>query len=126
MKAEFLTPLRTEKLDSKFYELLSPLRYYSKLCYENIIVPEGFVTDFASVPRVPLAYLLCGNTAHRAAVVHDYLYRQGWKRDIADRVLYEACRATGMSWWRSRLIYTAVRICGWACYTPLPGVLDPR
>jgi len=41
-----------------------------------ICVPIGFETDFASVPRVPLAFWLWGDRAHREAVIHDFLYRK--------------------------------------------------
>jgi hypothetical protein len=71
----FLTPLRVELIahDPAKWKLTDPLIYDSKTV-GKIIVPEGYVTDFASVPRVPIAYLLTGGLAHAAAVVHDYLY----------------------------------------------------
>lgn len=57
----------------------------------TITVPVGFVTDFASVPRLPLTYLIAGNTGHWAATVHDLLYRWGVvSRKDADIVFKEA------------------------------------
>jgi hypothetical protein len=78
-----------------------------------IVVPQGFQTDFASVPRIPLAYLLAGGTADASAVVHDWLYRYGkcTKRQ-ADEVFLEAMAAEGVPWWRARLMYRAVRMFG--------------
>jgi len=126
MKSEFLTPLRTEKLNDGYYKLIDRLTYHSKLCQEIIIVPMGFVTDFASVPRVPIIYSIFGNIGQKPGTLHDFLYREAWPRKIADRILFEACRASGMGWCKSRGFYTAVRLCGGACYKPFPGVLDTR
>lgn len=81
----------------------------------TIIVPSGFETDFASVPRIIFAYLLTGNTAHAAAVVHDYLYQmRDWPitRKGADDVMLEAMVATGIPWWRRQLIYAGVKVGG--------------
>ena len=56
------------------WELTAPLAYESDLLGATVTVPAGYVTDFASVPRLPLAYLLAGDSAHEAAVIHDWLY----------------------------------------------------
>ena len=74
--SKFLTELDTHlKCDSdNVWVLGSPLVYDSDLV-GRIEVPSGFETDFASVPRVPIFYMLFGDRAHREAVLHDYLYR---------------------------------------------------
>ena len=59
---------------------------------EDIAVPAGFVTDFASVPRLPLIYLAYANKAHLAALVHDHLYAEGGTeidREFADSVFLQ-------------------------------------
>lgn len=43
--------------------------------YRLMHVPAGFETDLASVPRLPLIYMIWGDRAHREAVLHDYMYR---------------------------------------------------
>ena len=73
-------------------------------------VPAGFHTDFASVPRLPFAYLLTGGTGHRAAVVHDYLCRTGWDRKQADDLFLEMLRATKVNNVRSWVMWAGVRI----------------
>jgi len=76
---KFLTKLHVELLDAKtdagedLFMLLEPLIYESNTV-GMIIVPRGFVTDFTSVPRVPIAYMLAGGVAKEAAVLHDFLY----------------------------------------------------
>lgn len=96
--------------------LLCPLVYISSIAGE-IVVPEGFKTDFASVPRIPVAYLLTGDTANAAAVVHDYLYStKKLPRRIADAVFLEAMAVSGVPWWRRRMMHLAVRAFGWRAY----------
>lgn len=99
------------------WELKEPLSYLSGAAGRIITVHPGFRTDFASVPRLPLAYLLAGDTCHQAAALHDYLYHTGeLSRAMADLVLYEAAGASGEAWWRRALIYAAVRVFGGPFY----------
>lgn len=120
-KARFLNDLTTTQISDKEsgrFKLKEPLLYFSKILGE-ITVPEGFVTDFASVPRLPLAYLAAGDTAHRPAVVHDYLYScADVERSTADAVFLEAMEAVGVPWWRRRIMWAAVRSFGWSCRKP--------
>lgn len=79
----------------------------------EIIVPADFVTDFASVPRVPIAYELCGNIAQDCATGHDYMYSTGCvSRLLADALLLEWMEAKGFDPVRSNSIYLAVRAFG--------------
>ena len=75
-KSEFITDLVIELIDEEknIWKLHEPLIYHSVLAKCSICVPEEFMTDLASVPRVPILYLKWGNRAHREAVIHDYLY----------------------------------------------------
>ena len=115
----FLSALQIAKLPDGQWRLVTPLVYRSALLGCEITVPAGFATDLASVPRLPLAFLLAGDTAHEAAVLHDYLYqvRLG-TRAQADAVLDEAMAVTGEPVWRRWLMWAAVRAAGgWAWYT---------
>ena len=97
--------------------LVSPLLYESDVAGKIIKVPTAFETDFASVPRVPLIFDLMGDTAHGAATLHDYLYSTGEvRREIADKVLFEAAIVSGISKWRARAMYLAVRLFGASHY----------
>ena len=108
----FITKLDVELVSKGRWRLLLPLAYRSDIA-GLIVVPTGFVTDFASVPRLPLAYLLTGDTAHAAAVVHDYLYETGTgTKAVADRVFLEAMEEIGEERWRRTLMYWAVRLFG--------------
>lgn len=115
--SKFLTDLRVKSLNDREWLLLDDLVYASDVMGGLITVPTGFITDLASVPRLPLAYLLAGGKANRPAVVHDFLYVELiGTRAQADAVFLEAMEVDGQSWWRRRLMYTAVRLGGWAPY----------
>jgi hypothetical protein len=78
-----------------------------------VIVPRGFVTDFASIPQ-PLQILrgrlsTAGGYGN-AAAVHDYLYwRQDCTREQSDNILAIAMREAGVSVVERTLVYEGVR-----------------
>ena len=114
--------LNTDDDDVPTWKLLEPFVYTSDLLGRDIVVPAGFITDFASVPRAPIVYFLAGNTGNRAAIVHDYLCRL-WKegnfdRRLADDVFEEALKASNVDSWRAKVMYLGV-----SSYTS--ALLDP-
>jgi hypothetical protein len=100
-------------------KLEQPLAFYSALLDAQITAPAGFHTDYASVPRLPFAYLVVGGKGRKAAVIHDFLYSGGMvygmplKRDEADAVFAEALKATGYGPTVVNLMYAGVRLGGW-------------
>lgn len=119
--SRFITRLAledTDTLDGGQWVLTRPLVYESELLNAIITVPEGFQTDLASVPRLPVIYAMVGDTARAAAVVHDFLYGRPdlCSRKVADAVLQEACGASGVSGWRAWLMWAGVRIGGSSHY----------
>lgn len=74
------------------WELQADLVYESDVLGRSITVPREFRTDFASVPRMPFAYLVAGGRAPGPATVHDWLYQHPeWDdRELADRIFREA------------------------------------
>jgi hypothetical protein len=122
--SKFLSGLRVEQISDTAnegrgeWQLTSPLIYQSDLTGDVYIVPSGFRTDFASVPRVPIAFLLCGDTASMPAALHDWLYtavrgkRPVPDRETADMLLKEAALAEGVPAWRAWALYLGVRIGG--------------
>jgi hypothetical protein len=114
--SRFLTPLRAEK-SGQFWTILQPLIYQSDIARTVFVVPEGFVTDFASVPRLPLMFLIAGDEAHLAATLHDWLYsRQEVSRSQADAIFREAMTASGEPGWRSFFMWAGVRAGGWMAW----------
>ena len=119
-KAQFITQLEAKLLnDDTIWELDSPLIFLS-MKVGKIHVPTGFQTDFASVPRVPLAFELYGDKAHREGVVHDYLFRKDSVPNVAymtaNRVFYEAMEVRGKPWYVRWPMYLAVCACSKLCY----------
>jgi hypothetical protein len=82
---------------------------------EIIIVPKGFTTDFASIPRVFRNILSPYGEYGKAAVIHDFLYQnQGWNdRRRCDDVLLQGMIDLGVGWIKRNTIYSAVRTFGW-------------
>lgn len=108
----------TDQDDGKWI-LVQSVVYQSDVAAHVITVPAGFQTDLASVPRIPLVYDLCGDTASLAAIVHDYLYTTHLvDRATADAVLREASQVTGVPPWRRWLMWLGVRIGGGRHWTP--------
>lgn len=120
--SHFITQLSMEAADdhdSGRWRLTRPLYYASDIAKGVIIVPEGFVTDLASTPRLPIIYLLAGNVAAKAAVTHDYLYSTGrFPRAMCDAIFREASEVIGVSWFRRQMMYLGVRIGGGQFYKP--------
>lgn len=113
MEPKILTPLRVEPVDENDWMTCGEFRYYSAVLDRVIVVPDRFVTDFASVPRLPVVYLATGGVAVRASVLHDYLYRSHTAtRAEADAVFLEAMKLTGIPWWRRNLMWLGVRAFG--------------
>lgn len=100
MNSAFTSPLRVELVCSWInegtgqWQLTHMFSYYSALLQRVVDVPLGFSTDFASVPKLPLVYLVHGGRYARPAVIHDFLCRQGHVlRNRSDSVFLEAMRA---------------------------------
>lgn len=116
--AKFLSRLVMENAsdqDDGRWVLVQPLLYQSDIGNLQVIVPAGFQTDLASVPRLPLAYLLTGGRANEAAVIHDFLYTTHQvDRRTADAVLREASTVTGVPTVVRWLMWAGVRAFGWS------------
>lgn len=109
----YLTPVDLRLVGPDTWLLLAPLRYHSDLLRNVVHVPAGFRTDLASVPRLPLAYLMAGGHAPASAIVHDWLIETDTEWVLAAQVFREAMAVEGVALWRRTLMYSAVRLRGW-------------
>lgn len=101
--------------DGKNFVVQKPFEYYvdrnKKLTFK---IPKGFVTDFASVPRVFWALLPPWGKYGKAAILHDYLYRnKPLKRSACDRIMFEAMEVLAVPYWQKYLIYYNLKLFGW-------------
>jgi Protein of unknown function (DUF1353) len=75
-----------------------------------IVVPAGFVTDFASTPRALWSVIPPTGRYQLAAVVHDFLYwDQGCTREQADAVFRVAMAESNVKPFERDLMWQAVR-----------------
>ena len=120
--SRFVTTLKTDQTDRRTYKLLDDLVLADE-DQRTIVVPAGFVTDFASIQVLHNAFLfvlfaLVSGYGNYAATVHDFLYSEGQvSRKEADAILYRALRAEGVARWRAWLFWAGVRIGGAKHYT---------
>lgn len=122
--SRFLSPTVLRVLRGQFrsgrqlYALEYPVHYESDILRGDVVVPAGYVTDLASVPKLPLAWLLAGGTGAEAAVIHDFLYTVHTHaglpitRKTADAVFREAIGASEDTNAPAGLMWLAVRIGG--------------
>jgi hypothetical protein len=104
-------------LERATWELVEPLGYQSPTLAVTVTAPAGFITDFASVPRIPIAYELAGDLAEDCATIHDFCYATGCvSRETADLLLREMMGERGFGWLRRWSIYAAVRAFGGSHY----------
>jgi hypothetical protein len=104
--------------DDDQWELAAPLIYVS-VDLDVITVPEGFVTDLASIPQA-FQGLISVNGRHRApAILHDYLYSIrafDGNRKRCDDLFLEAMASVGVRWSQRWAMYLAVRVGGWVAW----------
>ncbi len=113
--------------DGKYWRLAEPFRYRigGKTSERIVAVPLGFITDFASVPRM-FWFLPDWATYSKAPVLHDWLYHQKKImgkpiiRKEADDIFLEAMhtdwRTHKSRRWVAYLEYIAVRLFGWLAW----------
>lgn len=116
--ATFHERLAVEMLDEQTWILIRPLTvafspglvFYRQGPAATLTVPAGFETDFASVPRIPFAFLMAGGIGERAAVIHDFLcYRRPCTYQVAADAFDACLRADGVPAWKRILMVRAVR-----------------
>lgn len=88
---------------------------------DDFIVPVGFVTDFASVPRIFQSLIPAHGLAMPASILHDFMYSSNHFKDLlgdsaaryyADDLFRRNLLDMGIKKWQVFLMFTAVRIFG--------------
>ena len=106
--------------DGGNYRLLETRKVYIDLLGKDMIIPKGFVTDFASVPRFFWRLLPPLGRYNLASLVHDFLYRTGdCTRAQADMIFYDLMEYLGVSYPVRLVMWLGVRVGGgrvWARY----------
>lgn len=114
--SKFTTTLKTEQIARTCWRLTD------ELVFGDIVVPKGFITNYASIEVFHNAFLfplyaLFAGYGNYASTVHDYLYvKRSVSRKEADAVFYQALRSEGVAKWRAWLMWAGVRIGGKKAY----------
>jgi len=120
--SSFTNDLIVKSVSSKSWELVSEFIYYfdEERKHFAVKVPEGFCTDFASIPKFLWSILPPIGRHTKAAVLHDFLYstrcplffsRTFYRRDC-DLEFLNAMKVLGVSKWRRTAMYLGVRLFG--------------
>ena len=142
--SSFTKPLLLEFLDEdNKFKLTETFAYYTDLIKRpdgsayTIKIFKGFVTDFASIPKIFQNILNPAGRHGKAAVVHDYLYSSvkkqlgedlvlvdNWTdvmiakgraddcRALSDEVFKEAMKVLKVLAWKREIMYIMVRLFG--------------
>jgi len=97
------------RLIEGFFLVLGPGRFVKRPTL--FIVPDQFVTDFASVPRIFWTLIPPATGRHvRGAVLHDWLYYTGLVSKLeADQIFYDALIQTGVPKIKAYTMYASVK-----------------
>lgn len=96
------------------WELLEDFDWY------EITVPKGFLSDFASIPRIFWAILHPTDSKILAAsLTHDFIYSKHGKlkdrtlsRKDCDKIFLKIMQTVGLGWFKRTMAYNAVRVFG--------------
>ena len=118
----FTTPLRVEAVDDDYtkWKVIEPFEYYTDMLDPlsvnrvYIEVEEGFITNFASIPRILWNILPPYGKYGKASVIHDYLYSKASdhlniSREKADKIFLEAMGVLRVSRFKRYSMYYAVK-----------------
>lgn len=118
--SSFTEPLVVTPLpDGRMWRLEKPFTYdVGELGGpDSIVVPQGFITDFGSVPQALWWIVSPIGKALGGYVLHDYLYAtQTRSRLVSDAILLEALEVLGVNRFQRWLIFRGVRLGGWVAW----------
>ncbi len=116
----FKTPLIVEVMPSgKQFRLHYDFTYLWKPHTIPFTIQAGFLTDFASIPRIFRIIIPKLGRWNKASVVHDYIYQTPLiqqTRKQADKIFLAGMTDLGVAKWKRMVMYWAVRIGGWMAW----------
>ena len=109
-----MNDIDVRQVSAREWQLLSPLTYVGR--DETFVVPAGFLTDFASVPK--FMWWLVGpyGVFLRAALVHDFLWAESragrFRKCHADGIFRRIMRESGVGVAQRWFMWATVRLAG--------------
>ncbi len=113
-------PLRLDYVDGRTWIVALPVtfRYAGPDITIDGVVPAGFQTDFASVPRFFWRVLPPTGEYGIAAVIHDWLYQsKSVSKREADLVFLAAMQELNVAGWKRKIMFNAVHWFGCHAYS---------
>src|SRR4051812_41087956 len=112
----FTGPVVVEEIDEpdagRRWRVGEPLTYDGHR--ERFVIPAGFHTDFASVPRLFVWLVPRYGRYTKAVILHDYLWSKARRGEVpfvdADGILRRTMRELGVAFLRRWLMWAAVRL----------------
>lgn len=112
---KFTDELIVKSIGSR-WELVEPFCFYYTEHYKitkKITIPKGFITDFASTPRILYPIIPPIGIYNKACIIHDYLYQEKiFSRKICDSCFLQAMKVLGVPKWKRNLMFATVRLFG--------------
>ena len=107
------------------FTIIPPKSIFGKARYELLediaiggtIIPRGFVTDGATVPRILWSLFPPISSYFRATLLHDYLLSIGTNRYKADKKFKQVALQNGVTTWVVNIMYVSVVVYGF-CVKP--------
>lgn len=120
---------KTHREDARGNVFTVLYNYKVPYCEKSFIIPRGFESDGASVPRFFWRVVFPKDDTHAqtAAICHDFIYRnqpEDWTREEADRMFLAFLIEHGMNVNRALLAYRAVRLFGWVAWDSNKSYLE--
>ena len=118
--SKFTTPAILEMLDDYRWRLVEPFEFWLTDNPDDVIyVPEGYVTDLASVPRLLWALFPPHGRYAKAAIIHDWLYDNvtdwyclfTWSVKICNMAHVVAKKACHTDIWQANVCYGKTNEC---------------
>jgi hypothetical protein len=118
--AIMLVPRVLKERSRRVAAVAQPFGFVCKIARRErlaVVVPSGYVTDFASIPRA-VHFIISPFGKHaEAAVIHDWLYALGSPKDrkarrTADKAFVKALRLLEVGFLQRQIMYWAVRLGG--------------
>jgi hypothetical protein len=106
------TSVTVRRVDDRRWAVVEELVYRGKR--DRFVVPAGFLTDFATVPRVVVWLIPRFGRYTLAAILHDWLVTQGLRTGVvtsreADGIFRRVMRESGVPVLRRWLMWCGVR-----------------
>ena len=114
--SSFTDSLYVRKISARTWEVTRAFEYHvgKEGSGEVITVLEGFITDFASVPRFLWVLFPPDGKYTQAAVLHDRLYANPlYTRKKSDYIFYEAMGVLGVPKWKKWIMWKFVHAFSW-------------